>query len=288
MQRVWQEPLGQFRGNSMRFQVMRFQVITFWCLLLLTTAAPVGRAREARPTKPADDSAAPVTDLYAAMETGDLEARLIPQSSKGGTVIFTNTTDRPLTIKLPSVFAGINVLAQRRAGGAAAGGLGGNLSGAGGSQGLGGAFGGGGVGGGGIGGAGGVFSIGPERVTKLKVVAVCLEHGKAEPNPRLSYELAPISRLTNDAAVIEVVRLLGQGEIGQPAAQAAAWHLANGLSWQQLAAKIGIRHIGGQTEPYFTAGQVEQAQQIAREAHRRAMANAADESPGASAGRGNQ
>ena len=58
------------------------------------------------------------------MAAGDIEARLIPQSSKTGTVIVTNATDRRLLIKLPGSFCRCPVLAQRRGGGAAAGGVG--------------------------------------------------------------------------------------------------------------------------------------------------------------------
>jgi len=240
---------------------------------------------ETRKTKPVDDStliSTPATDLFAAIASGDLDAKLIPQDSKSGTVVLTNTTNRPLTIKLPEAFAGIPVLAQRRGGaGAAGGGAGNNGAGRGGNQGLGGGFGGGGFGGGGVGGfgggGGGLFNIGPERVTKVTITSVCLEHGKKEPNPRVSYTLVPLSSLTSDAAVMEVVKMLSRGEIDQPAAQAAAWHLANGLSWQQLVEKVGIKHISGQSEPYFTTAQIEQAQRISQEAQRR---TSTEKSPG--------
>jgi hypothetical protein len=177
-----------------------------------------------------------------------------------------------LTIRLPEAFAGVPVLAQRRGGGAGAGGGAlGNVAGTGGgNQGIGGGFGGGGLGGG-IGGGGGLFNIGPERVVKLKVVTVCLEHGKKEPGPRVAYDLVPLSALTADPAVVEVVRRVGLGEIPQPAAQAAAWHLANGLSWQELADKIGVQHLSGATEPYFSAFQIEHGQRVAREARYRAQ-----------------
>jgi hypothetical protein len=259
---------------------MNRNVVVLMGLVLITLGAPPNEAREARLPSEANALSAPIPDLFAAMAAGDIQARLIPQSSKTGTVIVTNATDRPLTIKLPDAFAGVPVLAQRRGGGAAAGGVGGIGGGAsGGSQGLGGGFGGIG-GGGGFGGGGGLFNIGPERVIKLKVAAVCLEHGKNEPTSRMSYELVPISRVTNDPAVVEVVRMLGKGEIDQLAAQAAAWHLANGLSWQQLAEKVGTKHIDGRIDPYFSASQVEQAQSIASEAMRRARVSVDVNSPG--------
>jgi hypothetical protein len=217
-------------------------------------------------------------DLFKARDAGQIEVKLIPHDSKSGTVIITNNTNRPLTIKLPKAFAGVPVLAQRR-GGVGGGGIGGNNlgGGGGGNQGLGGGFtgGGGGFGGGGVGGGGGggggFFNIGPERVGKLKIVAVCLEHGKQDPNPRVPYALVPIESVTSDPKVIEVVTMLGSGGIDQPAAQAAAWHLANGLSWQELAAKIGIKHLNGTTELFFSASDLQRACRISDEAERRGM-----------------
>jgi len=205
-------------------------------------------------------------DLLAARDADQIEAKLIPHDSKGGTVIITNKTKGPLTIKLPEALAGVPILAQfgRPGGGLVGGGnnFGGNQTG--GNQGLG-------VGIGNANGAGrvgnrGIFNIGPERVVKLKVVSVCLEHGKPEPNPHVEYELTPIDRFTSDTEVVELVQMLGRGEVDQRAAQAAAWHLANGLTWNELAAKIGYKHLNGATEPYFTSKELERAQRAASQA----------------------
>ena len=50
-----------------------------------------------------------------------------------------------------------------------------------------------------------------------------------------------------------------RGKLDQHSAQAAAWHLQNGLSWEELANKIGAKHINGSVEPYFTAAQLQRA-----------------------------
>jgi hypothetical protein len=155
-------------------------------------------------------------------------------------------------------------------------GFGGNNNGASGNQSLGGGFGGGlgggGGGGGGLGGGGGFFNVAPERTVRLKIVAVCLEHGKKDPHPRVPYDLKPIESFTQNAAVIELVKMLGRSEIDQAAAQAAAWNLAGGLSFDNLAKKVGAKHVGGTSEPYFTAAELQQAHKIVREAARRASA----------------
>jgi len=51
------------------------------------------------------------------------------------------------------------------------------------------------------------------------------------------------------------------------AAQAAAWHFANGMSWDELAAKK-IHHVIGNRpdEQYFTPAQIRMAMQIASQA----------------------
>jgi hypothetical protein len=62
--------------------------------------------------------------------------------------------------------------------------------------------------------------------------------------------------------VIELCRLLGQGQVPQRAAQAAAWHLNNDISWQELANKM-IKHLTGNDEPYFTQDELRTAYAVA-------------------------
>ncbi|HEX5104008.1 MAG TPA: hypothetical protein VFV87_09375 [Pirellulaceae bacterium] len=224
--------------------------------------------------------------LFEAIRAGHLNAQVIPKNSQGGTVVFTNQTGRPLSIRLPAAFAAVPVVAQFGVGGAGGGlGIGGNNGvngGASANQGLGGGFGGaggfgGGLNGGGLG--GGFFNIGPERVIKLKFVAVCLEHGKRDPTPRIPYELEPIETCTKQSSVVELVKMLSSGEADQSSAQAAAWHLANGMKFEELKRKVGARHLSGETAPHFTVSQIRQAQSLSAEARRRAKNAAAAASP---------
>jgi hypothetical protein len=138
--------------------------------------------------------------------------------------------------------------------------------------------------GGGLNGGVPFFNIGSERVVKIKFVSVCLEHGKPEPNSRIAYDLVPVDSFTNDPSVIQLAQMLGRGEIEQSAAQAAAWHLANGLTWQQLTNKIGVRHINGTTEPFFSRQALQKGQQAVQEANRRVSRyNPSESSPGLAA-----
>jgi hypothetical protein len=99
---------------------------------------------------------------------------------------------------------------------------------------------------------------------------VCLDHGKRDPAPRVPYELVPLNHRTGDGQLVELVKMLGRGQVDQSAAQAAAWHLASGLSWQELASKARVKHIGGAQEPLFTAAQLDLARQITEVASRQA------------------
>ena len=246
------------------------------CFLGLAAAASLSFTAEAAKPVPEGSSADAAIGLFEAQGAGQIDVKLIPKDSTAGTVVVTNKTQQPLSIKLPEAFAGVPVLGQRRGG--AGGANGGNLNSAagGGNQSLGGGFGGGGGlnGGGGIGGGGGgggFFNVPAERAIKLKVVIVCLEHGKRDPSPQVAYDMVPIESYTKDEKLIELMKVFGRGEVDQRAAQAAAWHLANGLSWQELAEKIGAKHISGATEPYFSTAELQRARQLAKEAADRAI-----------------
>ncbi len=225
-------------------------------VIVVSLAGPLVAAEPARPPKTFKPEAT-VVELFAGIESGEIEVKVIPKDSTGGNLMVKNTTDKPLTIKLPPAFAGVPVLAQL-CGGGCGGGLGGG-GGGGGNQGFGGGGMGGGMGGmmGGMG--GGMFNVAPEKVTKVKFAAVCLDHGKDDPNPRVEYKLVPIDEYAKDPAVTEMIKLMLAGKIDQHSAQAATWHLQNGLSWEELAKKIGAKHLNGSVEPYFTPVHLQRA-----------------------------
>lgn len=128
-----------------------------------------------------------------------------------------------------------------------------------------------GMGGGGMGGmGGGMFNVAPGKVGKIKVPTVCLEHGKADPNPRVQYEIRPIDSFTDNKQVAEICKMLGRGEVVQNVAQAAAWHLTDGLSWDELARKNRVKLSNGYTEKYFAPQELVMAVRVVGEAERRA------------------
>lgn len=221
----------------------------------VAVAAPADSA-----TSSSGSSAASVaTDLMDAEADGLVTVRFIPNNSRSAQVVVTNRTKRPLTLRLPAAFVGVPLLAQmgNQAGaGFGAGGIGAQpqtVGGGGGGMGMGGM--------GAPGGAGGAaFSIPPEKTRVIKVRTVCLEHGKAEPAPRHAYKLEGYESFSSDPALQGILEALGRGAIDPQAAQAAAWHLSSGLSWERLAAER-IDHIVDEDEPFFTANDLMQARQ---------------------------
>ena len=232
----------------------------FFACGLLVSASGLACAAESASATTAAPSASAVPDLFEAEEQQLVSVRYIPNNAKSAQIIVTNRTRRPLTLRLPAAFAGVPVLAQGRdiiinqgpvqqqqPVGFAGAGIGGNqtMGGGGGGAGMQGMNGMGGMG-------GGAFSIPPEKTKAFRVPTVCLEYGKREPSSRMPYKLVKTDTFSSDPKLAFVLESLGRGELSQQVAQAAAWHIANGLTWGRLAAEK-IDHAGGiPDEPYFS------------------------------------
>jgi hypothetical protein len=108
------------------------------------------------------------------------------------------------------------------------------------------------------------------KMTGTKTMHRTAQMSKKEPNPRVKYDIVPIESFTKKPEVIELCRMLGTGQMNQSAAQAAAWHFTDGLSWPQLVHKIGARHLNGTVDRYFHPNQVRLGMQYARVASDRA------------------
>ncbi len=229
-------------------------------------------------------------ELFAAIEQGLLNVTFIGKDATQANLIFKNEGLDPLIVALPTTFGAVPVLAQGFGGGLGGGGGGlgggglgggglggGGLGGGGfggGGQGVGGGFGGGGGGlgggggglgggGGGIGGGGGLFRVEPDKPRKMTVATVCLNHGKADPNPRMKYKLVRLAEV-NDSLVIEgICQGLATGKVSQNVAQAAAWHVANGLTWDELVRKPRVVSEYTGVEMFFSRLEVQAAMRLA-------------------------
>jgi hypothetical protein len=228
-------------------------------------------------------------EIFSAQEDGKLEVKLIPKGSADCRVLIKNVSDQPLNVTLPEAFAGVPVLAQQ---------FGANMmnnsAGAPQQLGIGNPFGrnsglgfpnrGGNRGGNqmfnvpmgrnnlfpNFGQNFAPFNVAPEKVAQLKLKSVCLEHGKPTPRPAMRYEIRPIEAVTDKAEVHELCRMLGRGEVSQRVAQAAAWHLANDMSWQELAAlKKRVLPLGRIPQPFFAPVELVEGKKAVDEATER-------------------
>jgi len=175
-------------------------------------------------------------------------------------------------------------------GGLGGGGFGAGGQGGGGGQGVGGGFGGGGFGGGGFGGGGqggggfggggqggggfgggglggggqggGFFRVEPDRPRKMTVATVCLNHGKADPNPRMKYKLVRLAEVNGSMVVEGICRGLASGKVSQNVAQAAAWNVANGLTWEELIQKPKVVSEYTGVEMFFSKFEVQAAMRL--------------------------
>lgn len=245
-------------------------------IALLTAGSQASAAERPKRiiTKPQFDPDARKVELFEAMEAGEVEVKLIARDSTGGNVLIENKTGEPLSVQLPEAFVGVQVFKQ--IGGI---GPGGGLTGLGGTTGVGltgqtgyGAaagiaqpFGGGmGMMGMGMGMPGmmgmGFYSIPPESVARIPYRSVCLAHGKPEPSPNKTYQMVRVESFTNDPVLAQLITLLNDPKIDQHALQAATWHITDGMSWQQLAAKRADE-LGIAPRPYFSPAHLQFAQQ---------------------------
>ena len=226
-------------------------------------------------------------EMFEAMEQGLISVDYIGRNAMEANLIFRNKGNEPLNIVLPATFGAVPVLAQGLGGGIGGGGLGGGGLGGGGlggggGQGIGGGFGGGqggggfggGQGGGGFGGGqggrgfgggqggGGFFRVEPDQPRKMTVATICLNHGKADPNPRMKYKVVRLAEV-NDSPVIEGFCLgLASGKVSQNVAQAAAWHVANGLTWEELVRKPRVISEYTGVEMFFSKFEVQAAMRL--------------------------
>ena len=282
---LWSRPLpassrtpslfpGSIRFNeAVMSRVLSILLSGFFACGLVASAASYAAAAE--PSSVATTaSATAVPDLFEAEEQQLVSLKYIPNDAKSAQIIVTNRTRRPLTLRLPASFAGIPLLAQMGMGGGGmggggmgqagfgAGGIGGGPQATGGGGGMGGQ-GMNGMGGGGMGmGGGGAFSIPPERTRVFRLQTVCLEYGKHEPSSRMPYKLGRADTFSSDPKLAIVLESLGRGELSQKVAQAAAWHIANGLTWEKLAAEKIDRAGGNPDEPYFSRAELVAAHRV--------------------------
>jgi hypothetical protein len=108
----------------------------------------------------------------------------------------------------------------------------------------------------------------PARKTVVtQLHTVCLDHGKKTPSPRMKYVLRKIEDHTSNQSLRKLLENYDPKKTDRNAMQAAAWHLANDISWRQLKSKKS-RLIIGVTRRYFTSKQLMNARTLVENAQK--------------------
>ena len=249
------------------FFALAFSTIAVLSLSHLSYAATASSKATSAP--PASNE---TVDFFSAVEDGQAEATFVARNDHEARLIVTNKTNQPLNLRMPAAFAGVPVLPQFGGGGGGQrGGGGGGLGGGGGGQQQ--SVGGGGGGQQGGGGGGGFFSVPPEQTAKINLAVLCLDHGLRDPSSSKPYKIVPADSHVDRPAVIELLQAFGRGGLDHGAAQAAAWHLNNDLSWNDLAAKQAGTRRSPRRPPYFSRGQIQAGMAYASAATRLAEEN---------------
>jgi hypothetical protein len=243
-------------------------------------------------TKPTLNPDAPVVELFEGIDKDQFEARLVAQNAHDGKIFITNKTDKALTVAVPKGLVGVQILAQapnnqfNQIGMGNGMGIGMNN----GMQGQNGAA-------QSVGGNAGImgqngqqngaqngnngfnqgnnqfpggfmFSIPPEKTVQLAFNSVCLNYGRREPHAGMKYKLAKAESVTTDPVLLQLLEDYSP-RTARDAQQAAAWHLANGLTWEQIA-QLMDEKIPGNPTPYFSAQQIQAAKTLVEKSEKSA------------------
>lgn len=267
------------------------------CAGLVVVVAASGAIK--RPVKrPVYDPEIPAVELFDAIDEGLIEVTVIPKTAQEANLFVENKSGKPLSVRIPPAVAAVHVLKQLTSSqpglfgpGNATGQPGGNgVNGQ--AQSVAGGVANNGMIGTGIGGpnqnspfangaralnnlpGGFLFSVEPEKVAQLPLKTVCLSHGRPDPRPQMTYKLVKLEDYTTNPVLQEVLKLYTADGIDPQAAQAAAWHLSDNLSWKALEAKQDLRLGKNAPRPYFTAQQLKAAQELMTKAQDRAKSAA--------------
>jgi hypothetical protein len=248
------------------------------CLSLGVATVAVAASRQSV-KKPPQDPNIPAVELFDAIEQGLVETSVIAKNSHEASVFVTNKSDAAVTVQFPKAVVAVQVLKQRfaqRIGGPGGnngpGGTGQAQPIGGGQQLMGGNQNGQGAGfnnGNGVNMNGPIFSVPSQATVQVPLTTVCLAHGKPEPRARLKYQLVKLEDYSNDPVLHETLKLFASGASDLQTAQAAAWHLTDNMSWDELRDKQ-IERLIFEPVPFFGEGKVDAARDLVGQARAKA------------------
>lgn len=194
--------------------------------------------------------------LLEADHKGEIEARWIAFNAASGRLLITNKTEEPLKVLVPVDMVAEHVVpADSAAGRAQTLGIGphaqkGYQQNGFFNEGPGEAF----------------FFVPAGKSAKADLPSVCLEYGRPDPSRRMRYQLRSVVAFTNPAPIVGFLKAWHTDRFSQNVAQATAWRLADGLTWERLAA-LRAGTVGAYTagRPMFSRQDLDAAKKIAEE-----------------------
>ncbi len=245
---------------------VRSQILMSGILLVCSTATIQATDRVLR--VPTYDPAATRVSLWDGLRGGQIAAKLIPRGETAGALFIENLTDQPLTVEMPAAVVGVHVLPQDDFN-FAQGPNSGITNNSGNNQPIGTGFP---NGQGNVSGSPnntgsnlnqGFFSIPSGRTVRLPYRSVCLDETKKRPQNRALYRLVPVESFSSDPRLPALLRMVGSGRIAGKPAQAAAWHIANSMSWKDLEQKV-VKRLNRPDIRYFSRQDLSRAKEIVR------------------------
>ncbi len=218
------------------------------------------------------DPTASVVDLLSPDAQEKLRVRVVPQDEFQSRIVIENLTDEPITVRLPQAVAAVHTIPkpdvdpsprirtanppeaeeeQTQGNAQAVVGTFGPMNGQ----------------------ANGfphqsakasAFTIPAKGKVMIALHSVCAEHGKRSPIARMTYQLKALDKQVENETLREIIQAYDPAKTDSLAFQAVVWHLADGMSWEDLARKT-INTAGG-LHPYFTRDQLIEAQRLLEKA----------------------
>lgn len=261
------------------------------CLAFMLSVCLPLNAEEAETTPAKSESESSVLNVFEGMQSRQIEVKLTQKSEKSGTLFLRNPTKESVTVQFPESFVGIHVTNPNFIAAGANGQAFPQRSGASIAQSTGNSI--------NFPSKTVTQSDAPEpasldkveaetadpkalaekaaresakqrqvkvpagKTIQLPVTSVCLEYGKPEPNSKMAYLIIPVERYSRNPILHELLPLFAKRRISQKTAQAAAWHVSNGLTWVELSSLMGQ---GPVPVPMFNRATLQQANLLVNEA----------------------
>lgn len=114
----------------------------------------------------------------------------------------------------------------------------------------------------------GFITIPPGKSVQLTLKSVCLNYGRPDPMSKMTYRLVSVETFSTDPVLAELLESYSP-RVDQDVMQAAAWHVANDMPWNQIS-QLPLRSLAATSAKLFNTKDVQSAQRLVDAAKERA------------------